>query len=179
MISDDHDAVVIPEIVERSTLHLKIIFPAFAHDRKVGIVVTDLCTLFLQKLNDGKRRGFAEIVYIFLVGNAENKNPGTIQRLLVLVEGSRDGVQDMIGHAGVDLTGQLNKACSEIPFLCFPRKIKRIYRNAMTAEAWPRIEGLEAKWLGRSRVYHFPNINSHAQTKEFQLIYQCDVDATV
>src|SRR5260370_38371927 len=49
----------------------------------------------------------------------------------------------------------------------------------MPAQAWPRIKGVEAERLGRSRLDDLPDIDAHAQAEQLELIDQLDVDAAV
>ena len=48
----------------------------------------------------------------------------------------------MIRHAVVDLSGKLDEARMEVKLFGFPRKIERINRNAVPAETWAGIEGV-------------------------------------
>ncbi len=68
----------------------------------------------------------------------------------------------MIGHCRIHFSGQLNESSREIIFSRFPRQIIRIDRNAMPAQAWPRIKRHETKGLGRRRVNDLPDVDAHA-----------------
>jgi hypothetical protein len=85
----------------------------------------------------------------------------------------------VIGHAAVDVPSQFYEAGLEIPLFRLPRQIIRIDWDAVSAQAGAGVEGLKAKWLGRGGLDDFPNIQSHAQCQELQLIDQGDVYAAV
>ena len=54
MVGHDQDAVVLAKIVEGRAFHLQVVTPALADRREVRIVVTDLRTFLLQKLDDSE-----------------------------------------------------------------------------------------------------------------------------
>src|ERR1700722_5173857 len=85
----------------------------------------------------------------------------------------------MCGHRLIDLTGQFDEPRIEVVLLRLPAQIKRIDRNTWSTEAWPRIKGMKAKRLGRSRVDHLPYVHTHAQRKNLQFVHQCDIDAAI
>src|SRR5262249_35693925 len=58
-------------------------------------------------------------------------------------------------------------------------QVKRINWNAVSAQPWSRIERMESKGLCSCRSDNFPDIDTHADAKQFQLVYQGDVHATV
>ena len=120
MIGDDHDAVVLAKFFQFGTLHLQVVLAPFSDEREVRIVVANRCPLFLQQFDDGKSGRFAQIVDIFLVGHAEDKDASSVNRFLMLVQRAADGGEHVIRHVGVDFSCQFNKTCSEVPFLGFP-----------------------------------------------------------
>jgi hypothetical protein len=80
----------------------------------------------------------------------------SVDRLAALVERLDDLVDDVVRHAGVDVPGQLDEARIETGLLRLPREIERIDRNAVAAQAGPRVERHEAERLGLRRVDHLP-----------------------
>ena len=85
----------------------------------------------------------------------------------------------MIWHRDVDFASQFDETRAEIPFLGLPRQVKGIDRDAVSAQAGSGIEGLETERLGGCCVYHFPDIQAHAQAQQLQFIYQGDIHASV
>ncbi len=85
----------------------------------------------------------------------------------------------MVGHVGIDLSGELDEARAEIPLFGFPRKIEGIHRNAMPPEARAGIEGMKTEGLGGSGFDDLPDIDAHAQAQELKFVDQSDVDAAV
>ncbi len=66
MIRDDHHTVVLSEIFQFSALHLQVVFSSPPDKGEVGIVVTDLRSLFLQQLDNRQRWRFPQVVNILL-----------------------------------------------------------------------------------------------------------------
>ena len=85
----------------------------------------------------------------------------------------------MVGHGNVDLPRQLDEASVEVPLFRFPREVERIHRDAVPAQTRPGLEGLKAKGFRRGSVNNFPDVNSHAQAQELELIHQGDVHAAI
>ena len=81
----------------------------------------------------------------------------------MLIQRFRDGLDDVVRHANIDFASQFDKASAEVPLLGLPRQIEGIYGNAMTAQAWPGIEGMKAKGLGGGGGDYFPDVQSHSQ----------------
>src|SRR6266481_9748665 len=67
----------------------------------------------------------------------------------------------------------------EVVFLGFPGEIKRVNGNAVSAQPWPGIKGLEAKRLGGGCRNHFPDVDAHAQAEQLEFIDQRDIYAAV
>src|SRR5215471_6770273 len=126
MVGDNEDAIVSAQVVEWSALHLQVIFAAAAYFGKVGIVVADNGAFLLQQLNDGQGGRFAQVIDVSFVGHAEYQDLRSVHRFLFLVQGPRDGIDHVIGHVVIDLTGELDEAGAKIPFLSSSGKIKRV-----------------------------------------------------
>src|SRR5450631_1770433 len=62
MVGHYEHAVVLAEILHRDTFHLQVVFPAFADEREIRVVIADLRARLLQQFNDGQGRGLAQIV---------------------------------------------------------------------------------------------------------------------
>src|SRR3989344_8280465 len=66
----------------------------------------------------------------------------------------------------------------EINFARFPRKIKRVYRYAMSAYSRAGIKGHKSVWFCFSRFNHLPEINAHFIREHFKFVYERDVYQT-
>ena len=54
VVGHDDDAVILAQIFQLRALQLQVVFPTFADEWELGIVVADLGSIFLQKLDDGE-----------------------------------------------------------------------------------------------------------------------------
>src|SRR4029077_16702249 len=107
----------------------------------VGVIKLSLCAPFLQQLNQFKSRTFANILNVLLVGNAHNVDPGIAQSApRALVEDGGERINRIARDRRVDLTSKLNETGGNFVFAGFPGQIKRVNRDAMTAESSTRIE---------------------------------------
>src|SRR5215469_12286782 len=85
----------------------------------------------------------------------------------------------MVRHVRVNFAGEFDEARAEIPLFGLPRKVERIDRDAVSAEAWSGIERMEAERLGGCSFDDFPDIDAHTKRQQFQFVDQCDVDTAV
>ena len=67
----------------------------------------------------------------------------------------------------------------EVELLGFPGEIEGVDGDAVAAEAWAGVEGLEAEGFGFGGVDDFVDVDFHAHAELFQLVDEGDVDATV
>ena len=72
MVGDDDYCVVAVQVVQWGVGHVECVVAALADGGKKGIVVGDFGAAVAEQLEDGERRGFAEIVDIAFVGQAED-----------------------------------------------------------------------------------------------------------
>src|SRR5436190_1509112 len=79
----------------------------------------------------------------------------------------------------VDLPGQLNKSGREIVLLGLPRKVKRIDRYAMAAQAGAGIKRRIAEGLRARRFDDLPDIDVHAISEQLELVHERDVHRSV
>src|SRR5688500_13921120 len=91
----------------------------------------------------------------------------------------RQTFHHVVGDRSVDFTRQVNESSRKVILLCFPRQIERIDRYAVTAESWPRIEGLISEWLAARRVDYFPDINVHSMGQKLQFVNERDIHCPV
>ena len=74
------------------------------------------------------------------------------------------------------MTGQLDEPALEAVLARLPAQIKRIDRDAMTAQTGSRIKRHEAERLGLRRVDDFPHIDAEVVAHQRQLVDEPNVD---
>src|ERR1022692_633888 len=114
VIGDDHDAVVLAQLVQFGPLHLQIVLSSLSNKREVGIVVADLSAFLLQQFDDGERGRLAQIIDVSLVGHAQNQDAGPVQRFLMPVQCSANGGEHVIRHVVVDFSREFDEAGAEV-----------------------------------------------------------------
>jgi hypothetical protein len=85
MIGNDHDGIVLVEILEWRVDHVQGVVTSVANCGEVWVVVEDLGALFAKQLDDGERRRLAQIVDVALIGQAQDENLRSIDGLAVAV----------------------------------------------------------------------------------------------
>ena len=85
-------------------------------------------------------------------------------------------ILDEIRHAHVDLARELDEADVKVEFPRLPRKIERIERNAVAADARSGIESHDTERLGRGGIDHFPNVDAEPVAEHSHLVDQRDID---
>src|SRR5262249_44075115 len=86
---------------------------------------------------------------------------------------------DVQRHGGVDLAGQLDEAGVQAVFAGGPGQVKWVNRDAVAAQPWPRVKGLEAERLGLGRPNHLPHVDPPPPEHQLQLVHQGDVHRPV
>src|SRR5258706_14840805 len=100
-----------------------------------GIVIAHVTTLAAQPVDDGKRRALADVVDVALVSHAQQQDARAFHRLAIVIQTIGNQLDDVLRHARIYFFGQTDKARIETMLPRFPRKIMRIERNAMAADA--------------------------------------------
>src|SRR5206468_572762 len=113
------------------------------------------------------------------IGQAQDQKLRSLDGLGVLIQRRSGLLNDEIGHLHIYFARKLNELGAEVVFFRFPRKVERIDRDAVTAEAGSWIERLETEWLCFRRIDYLVNIDAHSHAKLLQFVYQRDVDAAV
>src|SRR5207253_1274411 len=90
-----------------------------------------------------------------------------------------DAADDVAGHGGVDLAGQLDEARVDPVAAGGPGEVEGVNGDAVSAQAGAGVEGLEAERLGPRRLDHLPHVDAHAFKDHLQLVDQGDVDGAV
>src|SRR5437667_5360734 len=104
------------------------------------------------------------------IGQTQNQNLGAVDGLASRVERICDRAHNMLGHARIDLAGQLNETRMLTIFASLPCEIKWIDGDAMPAKPRAGIKRHETKWLRLGGFDDLPHVNSHGAVHEFQLI---------
>src|SRR5204863_5796750 len=99
----------------------------------------------LQQLDQLERRRLAIVVDVGFVREAEDEDARAEDALAVAVDRLHDPVDDVARHRRVHFAGELDEARPRAELRGAPGEIKRIERNAVTAEARAGIKGHEAE----------------------------------
>src|SRR5690242_15429277 len=127
-------------------------------------------------MNYVKGWGFANIVDIPLVSNAQDVDAGAFYSHSTIVQRVLDLLDDEMRHLPIDIAGKFDETGLDTRLSGFPGEIERINRNTVASQPGAGIKGHEAEGLGRRCVDHFPDVDSHAIAHHRQLIHQADID---
>ncbi len=83
-------------------------------------MVDHLSTFGLEKMDHIQRRGFSQVINIWLVSDAKDQNTAAVKRLFGKVEGILNLAEGIAGHVGIDLRCQLDEACIIVQGFQFP-----------------------------------------------------------
>src|SRR2546425_5754652 len=117
MIRDDCHAIVLADVVQRNTFHLQVVMTSLEQHREVRVVVADKSALLPQQLDNGERRGLAQIIDILLVSHSKDKYTRAVQWLAGTVQRCRNRTHNVVRHGNIDLTGEFDEASLEVPLL--------------------------------------------------------------
>ncbi len=135
------------------------IHPAhLAQARHVGVGIADRGALGLQQFHQHEGRGFAAVVDVLFVGDAEHQDLGALEGLATIVEGVGDLADHPLGHGGVDLAGQFDEAGAEAVFARLPGEVEGVDGDAVAAEAGSGVVGGEAEGLGGGSADDFVDV---------------------
>ncbi len=149
--------------------------PGVLERREVGVGVAHLGAAAPQQLDDVERGRLAQVVDVLLVGDAEDVHARAVHRLALGVERLHHAADHVLGHAAVDLPGQLDEARLEVVLLRLPRQVERVDGDAVAAEAGAGIERHEAERLRLGRVDHLPHVDVHPVAHQRELVHEADV----
>jgi hypothetical protein len=147
--------------------------PREHRDVRVGILHPG--ALRLQALEQLHGGGFAHVVHVLLVGDAQDQDPCAAHRLAAAVERLRELLHHVVRHGVVDLAGQLDEARVHPELARLPRQVEGVDGDAMAAQARARVVGHEAEGLGGGRVDDLEQVDAHALADHLQLVDQADV----
>src|SRR3990170_6396861 len=111
----------------------------------MGIVIGDLSTLLVQEFHDVQGRRLPDIVRIFLIGNAQYENFGSLHAFTLTVESLNHLLHDKARHLPVDLISHFDQSRLVCQKLQLPRKVMRIHWDAVAAQSRTGIERHENK----------------------------------
>src|SRR6266849_1316195 len=142
----------------------------------MGVVVRDQRAGGDQQICEGDAGRLADVRRVLLVRDAKHGDVSAVEGLVLLVEQAVDSAQNVLRHAGVDASGQLDELGVDVHLAGLPGQVERIDRNAMSAQTRPRLEWHVAEWLRCARVDHFPDIDPETVTDRLKLVDESDVD---
>src|SRR3989442_15820011 len=107
----------------------------------VRVGVGDVGTLSEESGDDLVRRRLPGVADAPFVGDAQHKDPATLEGAPSLVEGFADEAQHVGRHRTVDLIGQGDEPCHVSTETHLPGEVKGVDRDTGPADAWPGVEG--------------------------------------
>src|SRR5947208_7907125 len=142
------------------------VFASWFNHRNIWIVIGHLCASFCQQLHQRITGRLALIIDVRLIGQTQNQNLGAVDGLASRVERICDRAHNMLGHARIDLAGQLNETRMLTIFASLPCEIKWIDGDAMPAKPRAGIKRHETKWLRLGGFDDLPDVNSHGAVQD-------------
>ena len=150
---------------------------AGANDGHMRIVVGDLRAALLEEVEQHVAGRLAVVVYVRLVGQANDENLAAVEGFFLRVERLLQTMHHIHRHGGVHLAGQLDEL-GVLPILaCLPREVEWINRDAMPAKTGAGIESHVAERFGLRGVDDFPHVNAHRGIDLLEFVHQRDVHA--
>src|SRR5207247_3403859 len=99
-----------------------------------------------------------------------DENVRSVQRFSLHVEGIDDFVDDGVRHRRVDMSGKLDEARLESLLFRLPGEIERVDRDAVAAEAGPRMKRPEPERLGSRSLHDFPDVDAELVAHQRDLV---------
>ena len=132
-----------------------------ARRRDVGLARPDVGAEREQPLDDRQRRRLPPVRRPGLVAEPEDEDPAVAHRQPVAVEQHHDPRHDVVGHVLVDVVRQLDEPerLAE-PALHPPRQVRRVDRQAVSADARPGREPHVPERLRRRGVDRAPDVDA-------------------
>ena len=100
------------------------------------VVIGDVRPLVDQQANDLHAGRLAHVPHAGLVGDADDRDPRAAHRLGVVVERPRDRSDAEVGHALVDLAGELDELGLHVELARAPGEVEGVDRRQ-----WPPMPG--------------------------------------
>ena len=123
------------------------------------------------------RRALSPVTGARLVREPQQQHPAAVQRFAMLVQQRGDAVEHVLGHAVVDVVGQLHEAEGPAEVLLYPpRQVRRVHRQAVAADARTRCETHETERLGGCGIDHPPHVDTELASEHRHLVHERDVD---
>src|SRR5262249_41373003 len=183
MISCNEDCIVAAHRTERKSYREPSskcrVIPCRRNRRNKRIVVVHAGSTSFDEFDEFERGALSHIVNVLLISEAENENTRASESFaLSTVDRLRQFGNNQMGHSRIDFTSKFDKAGRNVVFARFPGKIEGVNRNAVTPEAWSRIERHEAERFGLCRLNHLPDVDAHGGENSLELVYEGDVDSS-
>src|SRR6185503_14453776 len=143
--------------------------------RHMRVVIRDLSTLLLEEVHQVVRWRFAVIIHVRFVCETQQEHATAIDGLAFGVERLADTINDVLRHGGIDFASEFNETSVLTILTRLPSQVKRINRNAVTAQTRAGIKWHETKRLGLCSIYDFPNVNTHGRVNDLEFVDERDV----
>ncbi len=145
----------------------------------VGVVVGDFRAEGLEAVEELECRGFAHVIDIGLVGEAEEKDAAAFDGFPLIIESNHGALDHVFGHPAVDLAGEFDEAGVDAVFAGLPGEVEGVDRDAVAAEAGSGVERGEAEGLGGGGADDLPDIDVHRVGDDLEFVDEADVDSAV
>ena len=150
-----------------------------ADEGDVGVVVGDGGAEGGEAVEEFEGGGFAHVVDVGFVGEAEEEDAAAFDGFAVVVEGAHGAVDDVLGHGAVHLSGEFDEAGVHAEFAGFPSEVEGVDGDAVSAEAGAGVEGGEAEGFGGGGADDFPDVDVHGIGDGFEFVDEADIDGAV
>ncbi len=142
----------------------------------VRVVDHHLGTELDESTHDRGSRRLTSVVGVLLVGDAEHQDASAFDGLAPIVQPELDAPHDVGRHALVDVVGGDDEPGGH-PELALdaPRQVRRVDREAMSADARTGAERREAERLRRGGVDRLPDVDAKRVGMDGQLVDEGDV----
>src|SRR5262249_61058070 len=145
--------------------------------RHVWIEIIHRAASVLQQFHYLKRRAFADVCDILLVGEADDQYVRRTKRdVLPAIECLLELADYVFRHRDVDFARELDEARTDAKLARFPRQVERIDGDAMPSESGTGIERHVTEWLGLGCLDDLPDVYIHGAVDHLELVDEGDVD---
>jgi hypothetical protein len=143
----------------------------------IGVVINDVGSLLFEQVDDINGGRFPGIVNILFISHTQYEEPGTVNALLLYVQGIHHLIHHKKRHISVYFVGQLHKAGVIVEGAQLPGEILRVNGYAVAAQAGSGVKGYITKGLGSRCLNYLPDVDVQFIAYDCDLINQSNVDA--
>src|SRR5262249_24720795 len=94
------------------------------------------------------------------------------------VESLQQPADNMPWHEGIDLAGKFDKARDDAIFPSLPRKIKRVDRDAMSAQPRAWVERHVTEGVSLGAIDDLPYVDANRLEDDLQFVNQSNIDGS-